>query len=134
MNIMKPRIDNSMKHTSHEFFSVCLKNDLKRVFSYARHHTKSISETERFGILWDLQELVVCEETIQSPRAKGMTCATYVIKTFSLLNVKSPFELMSEEKSRVKDFKVFGSPCYVHVLASQKASLMLKQESIVHQL
>ena len=58
--------------------------------------------------------------------AKGMTCATYVIKTFSLINVKSPFELMSEEKSRIKHFKVFGSPCYVHVLASQKSKFDAK--------
>jgi hypothetical protein len=46
-----------------------------------------------------------------------MTCAAYVINQVSLssINVKSPYELMFEEKFSVKHFKVFGFICYVHV-------------------
>jgi hypothetical protein len=48
---------------------------------------------------------------------EGMTCAAYVINQVSLssINVKSPYELMFEEKFSVKHFKVFGFICYVHV-------------------
>jgi hypothetical protein len=57
-----------------------------------------------------------------------MSCAAYVINRVPLsrINMKSPNELMFEEKPSVKHFKVFGSICHVHVLDEKITKLDAK--------
>ena len=58
-------------------------------------------------------------------------CAAYVINRMPLspTNMRSPYELIYEEKPSVKHFKVFVSVCYVHVPDSKGVSLIQKQRS-----
>ncbi|GKV02840.1 hypothetical protein SLEP1_g15229 [Rubroshorea leprosula] len=51
-----------------------------------------------------------------------MKCADYVINRVPLspINMKSPYELMFDEKPNVRHFRIFGSICYVHVPDSQR--------------
>jgi hypothetical protein len=62
-----------------------------------------------------------------------MACATYVINRmpFSPINIKSPYELMFEEKPSVKHFKVFGSICYVHVPDAKRIKLDAKAQKYI---
>jgi hypothetical protein len=62
-----------------------------------------------------------------------MACATYVINRVPLspINMKSPYELMFEEKPSVKHFKVFGSICYVHVPDAKRTKLDAKAHKCI---
>jgi len=40
--------------------------------------------------------------------------------SLSPINMKSPYELIFEEKMNLKHLKVLGSVCYVHVPKSQR--------------
>jgi len=59
---------------------------------------------------------------------KSWLYAAYMIKQvpLSTINMKSPYELMFEEKPSVKHFKVFRSICYVHVLDAKRTKLDAK--------
>jgi len=64
----------------------------------------------------------------KSPRAlwaEGMKCATYVINKIPLSpnNMKSSYELMFGEKPNIKNLRVFGFICYVHIPDSQRSKL-----------
>ena len=118
LKIKKLKTNNGGKFTSHEFFSFCPKEGIKRKFFVWRHQNKRASQRERFNILWRLAR-VGCNLP-KTLWAEGIACATYVINRvpLSLIDFKSPYELMFEEKPNVKHLK--GS-CYVHVLASQRS-------------
>jgi hypothetical protein len=62
-----------------------------------------------------------------------MACAAYVINRVPLspINMKSPYELMFEEKPSVKHFKVFGSICYVHVPDAKRTKLDAKAQKCI---
>jgi len=49
----------------------------------------------------------------------------------SPINMKSPYELMFEEKPSVKHFKVFGSICYVHVPDAKRTKLDAKAHKCI---
>ncbi|KAI4357176.1 hypothetical protein L6164_001142 [Bauhinia variegata] len=54
--------------------------------------------------------------------AKNYNSTAYVINRVPLspINLKSPYELMFNEKPSVKHFRIFGSICYVHVPDAQR--------------
>jgi len=62
-----------------------------------------------------------------------MACAAYVINRVPLspINMKSPYELMFEKKSSVKNFKVFGSIYYFHVLDVKRNKLDAKAKKCI---
>ena len=62
-----------------------------------------------------------------------MACAAYVINRVPLspINMKSPYEMLYKEKPNVKDFKVFGSICYVHIPDSQRTKLDAKARKCI---
>lgn len=62
-----------------------------------------------------------------------MACAAYVINRVPLspINMKSPYEMLYNEKPNVKDFKVFGSICYVHIPDSQRTKLDAKARKCI---
>ena len=62
-----------------------------------------------------------------------MACAAHVINRVPLspINMKSPYELMFEEKPSVKHFKVFGSICYVHVPDEKRTKLDAKAQKCI---
>jgi hypothetical protein len=62
-----------------------------------------------------------------------MACAAYVINRVPLspINMKSPYELMFEEKPSVKHFKVFGSICYVNVPDAKRNKLDTKAQKCI---
>lgn len=62
--------------------------------------------------------------------AEGMMCVAYVINCLPLSpnTMKTPYELMFGEKSKVK---VFGSICYVHVADSRRGKLDAKAKKYI---
>ena len=56
---------------------------------------------------------------------EGMKCAAYVNNKMPLSpnNMKSPYELMLGDKPNIKNLRVFGSICYVHIPDSQRSKL-----------
>lgn len=83
----------------------------------AKWHIR-VEDLKSYG---DLQELVAFGEFTQGFIGKGMACATFVINCTPLSpnKLKSSHELLLDEKPSVKNFEVFGSPCYVHVPSSK---------------
>lgn len=62
-----------------------------------------------------------------------MACAAYVINRVPLspTAMKSPCELMFGEKPSVKDFKVFGSVCYIRVPNTKRTKLVSKAKKCI---
>ncbi|KAK8926652.1 hypothetical protein KSP39_PZI018973 [Platanthera zijinensis] len=62
-----------------------------------------------------------------------MACATYIINRMplSLINMKSPHEMMFKEKLGVGHLRVFGSTCYVHISDALRTKLHAKARKLV---
>lgn len=108
--IKRLRTDNGGKFASNEFFSFCKMNRVKREFSCA-YTLQQNGESER-----KIRHIVkTCKSWLHAknlPKAlsvEGMVCATYVINRMplSLVNMRTPYELMFGEKPSVKHLKVF---------------------------
>ncbi|CAL9098002.1 unnamed protein product [Musa textilis] len=64
---------------------------------------------------------------------EGMACVTYIINRtlLSLINLKCTYELMFDDKPNIKYFRVFSSPCYVHIPNSKKSKLDAKAKKYI---
>jgi hypothetical protein len=62
-----------------------------------------------------------------------MACVAYMVNPVPLspINMKSPYELMFEEKPSVNHFKVLGSICYFHVPNAKRTKLDVKARKCI---
>ena len=128
------RTDNGGEYTSREFNIFCSKHSIRRQLTCAdTSQQNGIAERKIQHLTETCKSWLYAKNLPKVLWAEDMACATYVINRIPLspINMKSPYEMMYNEKPNVKDFKVFGSVCYVHIPDSQRSKLDAKARKCI---
>ncbi|GKV52289.1 hypothetical protein SLEP1_g58877 [Rubroshorea leprosula] len=121
--IKQLRTDNGGEFTSDAFNSFCRSEGIRRELSCAyTPQQNGVAERKIRHLAETCRSWLHAKNLPKELWAEGMKCAAYVINRVPLspINMKSPYELMFDEKPNVRHFRIFGSICYVHVPDSQR--------------
>jgi len=132
--IKRFRIDNGGEFTSINFHNFYQEHDIRRELSCAyTPQQNGVAERKIRHLVETCKSWLYAKNLPKALWAEGMACAAYVINWVPLspINMKSPYELMFEEKHSVKHFKVFGSICYVHVPDAKRTKLDAKAHKYI---
>jgi hypothetical protein len=132
--IKRFRTDNGGEFTSINFNKFCQEQGIRRELSCAyTPQQNGVAERKIRHLVETCRSWLYAKNLPKALWAEGMACAAYVINRVPLspINMKSPYELMFEEKPSVKHFKVFGSICYVHVPDAKRTKLDAKAQKCI---
>ncbi|KAG6495208.1 hypothetical protein ZIOFF_043001 [Zingiber officinale] len=123
------RTDNGGEFCSNEFLSFCRDNGIKRELSCLdTPQQNGVAERKIRHLVETCKSWLHAKKLPKELWAEGMNCAAHVINRMPLssTNNKAPYELLYGVKPNVKQFRVFGSLCYVHMQDSQRSKLDAK--------
>jgi hypothetical protein len=132
--IKKFRTDNGGEFTSKDFLSFCERHGIKKELTCAyTPQQNGVAERKIRHLVEVCRSWVYAKNLPKALWAEGMACATYVVNRLpcSPINMKSPHELMFDEKPSVKHLKVFGCTCFVHVPDEKRTKLDAKARKCV---
>ena len=135
--IKRFRTDNRGEFTSINFHKFCQEHSIQRELSCAytqQQNGDGVSERKIRHLVETCRSWLYAKNLPKALWAEGMACGAYVINWVPLsspINMKSPYELMFEEKPSVKHFKVFGFICYVHMLDAKRTKLDARAQKCV---
>ncbi|KAJ3679560.1 hypothetical protein LUZ60_017571 [Juncus effusus] len=132
--IKKFRTDNGGEFTSKGFLSFCERHGIKKNLTCANTlQQNGVAERKIRHLVEVCRSWVYANNLPKALWAEGMACSTYVVNRLPCnpINMKSPHELMFDEKPSVKYLKVFGCMCLVHVSDEKRTKLDAKARKCV---
>ena len=128
------RTDNGGEFLSDEFQNYCSKEGIRRQMTCPRTPQQNGVAERKLGHLAATSLSWLHEKNL--PRelwAEAFSCASHVINRLPPWpgSEKSPFEALYNLKPDVRYFRVFGSPCYVHVPKDVRTKLDPKAKKCV---